>query len=82
VASCLDAGKCCVTESSVGAGAAVANLQREQCLPVGGRRRKCSAFVSAAARVLAAYGALSRSLAMYHHARCMQMLRRREQRGC
>ena len=67
MASCLDAGKCCVTESSVGAGAAVANLQREQCLPVGGRRRKCSAFVSAAARVLAAYGALSRSLLVYHH---------------
>ena len=68
MASCLVACKCCVAESSVGAGAAVANLQREQCLPIGGRRRKCSAFVLAAARVLAACGALSRSLAMYHHA--------------
>ena len=37
-------------------------------MPVGGRRRKCSAFVLAAARVLAAYGALSRSFALWHRA--------------
>jgi len=30
-ASCLDAGKCCVAESRGGAGAAVAELPREQC---------------------------------------------------
>ena len=30
-ASCLDAGKCCVAESSVGAGAAAAELPPEQC---------------------------------------------------
>ena len=31
VSSCLDAGKCCVAESSVGVGAAAAELPLEQC---------------------------------------------------
>ena len=39
---------------------------REQCLSMGGRRRKSSASVSAADGVLAAYGTLSRSLLVYH----------------
>jgi len=56
--------------------------QREQCLSVGGRRRKSSASGSAADGMLTAYGTLSRSLAMYHHARCWPLLCRREQRGC
>ena len=66
-ASCLDAGPCCVAESSVCADAAVANLQRQQCLSMGSRRRKSSAAVSGPAGVLAACGTVSRSLAMNHH---------------
>ena len=66
-ASCSDARDCCVTESCVGADAAVANLQREQCLSMGGRRRKSSAPVSGPIVVLATYGTLSRSLLVYHH---------------
>ena len=55
------------SESCVGADAAVANLQREQCLSMGGRRRKSSAPVSGPRVVLATYGTLSRSLLVYHH---------------
>jgi len=66
-ASCLDAGPCCVAESCVCADAAVANLQRQQCLSMGSRRRKSSAAVSGPAGVLAACGTVSRSLAMNHH---------------
>ena len=51
----------------MGADAAVANLQREQCLSMGGRRRKSSAPVSGPRVVLATYGTLSRSLLVYHH---------------
>jgi hypothetical protein len=40
VVLCLDAGKRCVTESSVCAGAAVANLQCEQCYRWAGGRQK------------------------------------------
>ena len=67
VSSCSGARDCCVTGSCVGADAAVANLQREQCLLMGGRRRKSSASVSGATGVLATYGTLSRSLLVYHH---------------
>jgi hypothetical protein len=63
----LDAGKRCVAESFVSAGAAVAELPLERCLSMGGRRRKSSASVSGPVGMLAAYGTLSRSLAMYHH---------------
>ena len=66
-ASCSDARDCCVTESCVGADAAVANLQREQCLSMGGRRRKSSASVLRPVGVLAAYGTLSKSLVVHHH---------------
>ena len=48
------------------AGVAVAHLQREQCLSMGGRHRKSSASVSAPVGMLAAHGTLSRSLAVYH----------------
>ena len=61
-----DAGKCCVAESFTGADALVANLQRQQCLSIGSRRRKTSASVSGPAGMLAAHGTLSRSLAVYH----------------
>ena len=67
-ASCLDAGKCCVTESSLGAGAAVVNLQLKQCLSMGGRRRNGGASVLGANRVPEASEALSSSFALRHHA--------------
>ena len=53
-----------VAQSSSGA---VANLQREQCLSMGGRRRKSSASISEQIGVLATYGTLSRSMLVYHH---------------
>jgi hypothetical protein len=71
IPSCSVAGKRCVTESSGGACAAVANSQREQYLSMGGRRRKSSASVSAANRVLAANGTLSSSFALSDHAQML-----------
>ena len=53
--------------SSVGAGAAAANLQREQCLSMGGRRRNGGASVSGAYWVHEAPETLSSSLALRHH---------------
>ena len=63
-----DAGKCCVAESFTGADALVANLQRQQCLSIGSRRRKTSASVSGPAGMLAAYGTLSSSFTLRHRA--------------
>jgi len=58
-----------------------ANLQREPCLSMGGRRRKSSASVSGPVGVLTTYRTLSRSLLVYHHARCWQVPCHRGQRG-
>jgi len=41
--------------------------ERQQCLSMGGRRRKSGASVLGADGMLAAYGILSRSLLVYHH---------------
>ena len=56
-----------VAGNSVGADTAIANLQRQQRLSTGGRRRKSSASVSRPVGMLAAYGTLSRSLVVHHH---------------
>jgi len=72
-----------VAESSVNAGAADAELQRDWCYTAHDYScRKSSASVSAAAGVLELRGTLSSSFALGVHARCWQTLCRREQRGC
>ena len=64
----MDAGKCCVTESCVGAEAAVAELPREQCCIDARCARIGGAFVSGAAGMLEASETFSSSFSLRHHA--------------
>ena len=71
VSPCLVACKCCVAESSVGAGAAVADLLLSDAILAHASPRKCSGAVLAAAWVLAAYEMLSSSFALSDHAQML-----------
>jgi hypothetical protein len=76
--SCPDAGKCCRAESSVNAGAADAELQRDRCNTAHDYSpRKCSASFLAAAGVLELRGTLSSSFALGVRARRWQTLCRK-----